>query len=77
MDRYEELMGRRELMMAAWMREVDAAQHAGITAQDHWTSGTVLRKDGTLWMTGRNRRNEIVVELVSRTGETEVAVTRY
>lgn len=75
LDRYQELMHRRELLQEAWMVEVDKAKAAGLNGVQFWTYGSVLGSTGGLRLTARDQESRPIFELALMPGETEVTRT--
>lgn len=75
MDKYEELMARRELIFARWMEYVERIKLASDKPLELASAGVMLTPTGTLRMQGRNALQQLQLELEIAAGETEVRVT--
>lgn len=75
LDRYQELMHRRELLQEAWMVEVEKAKAAGLNGVQFWTYGPVLGSTGGLRLTARDQESRPIFELALMPGETEITRT--
>lgn len=74
MDEYAELMARYEMMMADWMRRVEANRKGPLAP--FYAEGVVLGKRGTLRLAAKDaRRGATLWELSSSPGDTQVRIT--
>lgn len=75
--RYEDLMERRAILFAEWMRRVEAAkEESGRGIPSFYGAGVILLNDGSLRMTAFDRESgRSLWDLVIEPFSTEVKVT--
>lgn len=75
MDKYEDLMRRREALFAEWMRWCEANRAPLDGGVWFYGTGVIVTRDGDLWMPAHARSGERVLELRFACDDESVVVT--